>query len=265
MDPVSFGEPTEQAPPPEQTESSDSLLPGFLKNIPDQDRAIVEKYTKDWDAGVTKRFQSIHDDYKTKLQPYQDLGDPDALRMAYEFASRVAGDPVAAYMAMQQALQANPELWAQIESQGNPQMETFQDEQPDYGEQMSPQVQQMFEQMQNELAELKQGREQDQTSREEERQMAEFDAFIQNLHTEHGDFDDDWVLLQMARGVAPLVAVQNYKEKFAGVQNSQSPKAVAPPIIGGQGGIPSDQVDVSKLRGQDRRNLVEEILAKSQQ
>ena len=40
-------------------EADYSISSDFLKNVPDSDRAVVSRYIKDWDAGVTKRFRKF--------------------------------------------------------------------------------------------------------------------------------------------------------------------------------------------------------------
>src|SRR5687768_1195528 len=66
-------QPVESQPVEEtQTQVEESLGNQFLNKIPEQDRNIVAKYVKDWDAQVTRKFQ----DYSSKLKPWEQLGVP---------------------------------------------------------------------------------------------------------------------------------------------------------------------------------------------
>lgn len=271
LDPGSLGEVAspESAETPQQEDHS--LLPGFLKNIPDQDRAIVSKYTKDWDAGVTKRFQSIHDEYKGKLQPYEALGyDPDTLGRMVSFIDMINNDPGAAYTALQEVIQNNnPELWEALQ-QGNGVETEVSDtgEVEDFGG-LDPAIQQLIEQQNAQIQELNEWRQSREQSEIEQEQFDAFDQMIDGLLQQAGIADDDefardYIITQIAREKTPQDAVKQYQSYVNGLRNSQNTRP-APRIIGGQGGVPSDQVDASKMRGEQRREYIASLLANNQQ
>lgn len=270
MDPLSFGASDETASPEPTVETEDySLLPGFLKDIPEQDRAIVEKYTKPWDAGVTQKFQTIHNDYKTKLQPWESLGhSPEEVQAALEVVKTFNEYPGDAYRAMQTILQNElPELWEELNAGANNVTDYQEDPaggQEEYGDDLPPALQQMIESLTGRLDQIDQRFTQQEQTATEEQQFAQFDAMMDNLHTRHGNFDDDWVTLQIMKGTDPEAAVKKYQEFESGIRNSQNTRP-APPIIGGQGGVPSDQVDTAKVRGGARQDLIANILAARQQ
>lgn len=266
MDPSSFGG-SEASPPPEPEISPVS---GFLKDIPDQDRPIVEKYVKNWDAGVTKRFQSIHDEYKGKLKPYEELGSPESLQQILQFVNRVNNDPAAAYKAMQQIIQSQyPEIWEELNDAGEEMEQEYEEQEyEDYGG-LDPAIQQMMEQQNQRIEELNYRWEQQQQSEIESQQFEAFDRMLDDVLQRAGiDSNDenarDWITIQLAREVPIDQAVKAYHSFVNGLRNSQ-PNIPVPNIIGGQGGVPTDQVDVSKLRGSSRRDLVEGLLKASQQ
>src|SRR5262252_10607956 len=51
------------------------LANDFLARVPEADREVVGRYVKDWDAGVTRRFDDIYARFEpyTQLGSYQDL------------------------------------------------------------------------------------------------------------------------------------------------------------------------------------------------
>ncbi len=274
MDPVTFGGAEQEAASPESTESEHSLLPGFLKNVPDQDRAIVAKYTKDWDAGVTRKFQEIHGTYKNQLEPWQKMGyDPETVGRMIQFVDRVNTNPAAAYKALGDLLQENnPELWQELNNMSESYEGGEQESQEPEFEGLDPDVQQYMESLRSEVASLRQMYEGDkQAQAQAQQEQAQFEAFDELLDTVlqkygiEGDDARDWVTLQIARDVPPEEAAKKYQSFITGLQDSQKRIPTAPRIIGGQGGVPSDQVDASKLRGEARRDYIANYLASQQQ
>ena len=91
-----------EAPVASEVEVPDTgeIYHGFLNNIPEQDRAIVGRYARDWDGAVTKQFQKIHEQYK----PYKELGELEELRMAREFVNRFETMPLEVYQIFKNGL-----------------------------------------------------------------------------------------------------------------------------------------------------------------
>lgn len=226
--------------------NDDSIANPFLNGIPEQDRAIVAKYVKDWDSNVTKRFQSIHEQY----QPYKDLGDVESIQRAMDIINLLENDP-----------HTFAENLANVLSQLGEDDEEF-DEDND----MSDDYQLSGDQEPDELSELKttvqslaQTIEQERQARQEAADMEELDNYIKQLHTTHGDFDDDYVLVQMSRGLDPEKAIEKYNSMIEEKINSRR-KSTPPPLISGQGGVQSGQVDPSKLSSADRKAYVAAML-----
>ena len=67
----------------------EGLASPFLAKIPPQDSAVVARYIKDWDAGVTKKFQ----EYSGKLKPYQQYGTPEEIQKYYNLANNLRTNP----------------------------------------------------------------------------------------------------------------------------------------------------------------------------
>lgn len=232
-----------------------SLGEGFLKEIPEQDRAIVEKYIKDWDAGVTKKFQSIHEEYK----PYKTLGSAQELQAAMQLNQYLQEDPVAFFQQLQETL-------AELEEQGiimsdfDPGQippELPQGLQPTQGQ--NPAESDRIAQLERQLSELNNNFQQSAQERADAAQMAELDKLMTNLHNTHGAFDDDWVLLQMSRNMSPENAVQSWN-KMIEDKVSSSPRKPIPNVMGGGGSIAGNQVDPSKLSASDRVKYIAQMI-----
>lgn len=236
--------------PPEQiTQLDDGLGSGFLKGIPDEDRLVVEKYIKDWDSGVTKKFQSIHDEYK----PYKDLGDIEELETGLQILQALRLDPKAFYQQL-------TDLISSLEEDSEmPEVDPQKIEAP-VGT-IDP----------NEFAQLKaayeylstkwSAHEQTQT---EQAQIAELDNYMKTLHTEHGDFDDEWVLVRMANGEDAVEAIKAWNALIEDRVSSRKGKP-APVVLPGSGSIPGGQVDPSKLDKKDRLAYVTAMLEQAKQ
>jgi hypothetical protein len=230
-------------PTPEPTPQPDDLSSGFLKNIPEADRPIVEKYVKDWDSGVTKRFQSIHEDYR----PYKELGDLQDLEAGIQILQALRLDPKAFYTQLSDLIK---------ELEGD-------EEVPDPIELVQPPVGNVDT---GEIAQLKAALEDltgkwtalEQTQTEKA-QIAELDKYMAGLHTEHGDFNDEYVLLQMANDIDAVEAIKMWNNLIEANVNSRKTKT-APIVLPGSGTVPSGQVDPSKLDKKDRLAYVTAVL-----
>src|SRR5436190_20090017 len=77
----------------QQPDGPGTLASPFLKNVNPSDRPVLERYLKDWDANVTRRFMSIHDQYR----PYKDLGDLDTIQSAMAVYNLLGNDPMQIY------------------------------------------------------------------------------------------------------------------------------------------------------------------------
>lgn len=252
----------------EPTVVEDSLGNQFLAKIPEQDRPIVQKYIKDWDANVTKKFQ----DYASKLKPYQALGDPDEVQKYVNFGRNFRTNPEARNELFRQMWGAYQQqfgdefepkllelLRLQQEQEMNDQEYEYEgDEEPDEFTVFQQNVTQTLEQLSETVGEIV-------GERESQQEMAQLDNIIQAMHTKFGDFNDRFILAQLATGADIPTAMAEWnkvKEEFGTQGNRRQPPRT---IGGGQGGVPNEQVDTSKLKGKDRRNAVMAFLEAADQ
>ena len=71
------------------------------------------------------------------------------------------------------------------------------------------------------------------------------DNVMEELHTNSGPFNDEYVLLKISQGLSPEEAVQAWNDAVGDIDSRRSQQA--PRLLSGQGGTPLDQVDKSKL------------------
>lgn len=251
-------EPTETVEPP-----SESLASPFLENIPAQDRDVVGRYVKDWDAQVTKKFQ----EYAGKVKPYEALGSAEDLMRMKNFADNFRRDPETIFRLMFQNLheqygdEFDTKLFEILQLEAEETMDGF-DSGQEYGNEV-PDPNQVFQQnVSSELEEIRAWKAEQQAavqSAEEEKQLA---GFLETMHTQFGAFDDDWVLLRLGEHGDPKKAISQWNEfltKLGG--NPETTSRQPPKVMGGQGGgVPSQQVDPTKLNPEDRRKLVQAML-----
>jgi len=262
------GQPTDTGQ--DQGQGEASLGDNFLRNVPDADRAVVGRYIKDWDAGVTKRFQEIHDQYA----PYQQLGDVQKLQEALEVYDLLDNSPEVIYETLRQHFQEQiqngnyPPVPQNFNGQLPQNQQTSQPAQPP-----NPQLQQALEPF---LAPLTQKIQEQQGVMEKmaqvllqgnqrEQEAAEdraLDQYMAELEQRHGKFDQRAILLSLYEGKDGDQAVKEWKESLAQYA-PQSQNQVPPPLMGGS--TPSDNVDVGSMTDKDVRALTANVFAALQQ
>jgi hypothetical protein len=143
----------------------------------------------------------------------------------------------------------------------------FDQPEPDYNEQPVPQDDRMARELQSRLDSYEQmlgtvyqQQQSFQQQQVEAQQMQQLDRLMHDMHTRHGDFDDDWFLLQLEKGATPDQAINAYKERFGSPS-----RAPAPRILTGNGAVRQDQVNPSKLSDSDRKAYALAILQANQQ
>lgn len=236
------------------TENPDSLANPFLANIPELDRQVVAKYIKDWDAGVTRKFQEIHSQY----EPYKQLGaDPESLQAAYNIYQQLNDDPQAFYKALADAL--GEELTEQGQQETPPQQvnPAFQG--------LPPEFQAEYQQTRKAVEALAQHILNQENATKAQAEDAELDNYMKSLKEKHGDFDEEFVLTKMYNsnmtGEQAIQAwqqsIQEYINRVGGVPSSE-PKFK--PLHGG-GSVPNEEAKkITDLSRKETKNLVASIM-----
>lgn len=272
MDPASFGDSeVQETPEPSQSEASDQIQPDpipddlslaspFLSKIPSQDRNVVAKYIKEWDAGVTKKFQ----EYSGKLKNYEALGNHEDLQRYVAFANTVRNDPEKVFKLMWEGL--NTQYGDEFESNllRILELEAAMNEEPQYDPNQGyeqPDENQVFQQnVTSELEEIRQWKEQQEQARQFEEEKAQLDGVLEMMHNKFGDFDNTWIIQRLSEHGDVNKAVKEWNDMI-GKYTQNGAQRQAPKVMGGHGGVPNEQVDMAKLKGKDRRDAVMGLLA----
>lgn len=233
--------------------TSYSLADDFLKDIPETERAIVGKYVKDWDAGVTKKFQEIHSQY----EPYKNLGDVEVLQEAMTVRNLLDQSPEVVYSVLKDMF--GKDQADQIMDQ----QQQEQEEEPDEWMQKFSPYQEQIERQGKMLESIAQILLNTQQQAQVNQENQELDSYLGNLRSKYWDFDEGTektILSLMAAGLTGDQAVEQIKQ-IAQQQMQQSQQATAglPPVLSG-GGTPPPDHDVTKLSNKDTKSLVESVV-----
>lgn len=242
------------APAPAQTKATENgsgLANPFLEKVAPEDRAIVEKYIKDWDGSVTKKFQELHG----QLEPYQNLGaDHETLGQAMQLLEMINSDPEQVMSLLQEAMgQGEEETPQGLEGQN-----TGGAENPMAG--LPPQFVEQFNQMQQVLEALAGNHLEQQTQQQQKEEDTQLDTTLSSLKEKHGEFDEDYVMAKMMVGVDPEKAVESYFAAIQGQVNKRAATPNVPAILGGGGAAPQGASDIKDASSKDVRALVTNLL-----
>jgi len=260
---VGFGASEEASQPSEsngeaQPSEDLSLASPFLNKIPVEDRAVVARYIKEWDAGVTKKFQ----EYSGKLKPYEALGPYEEIQKYVNFANNFRQDPENVFRLMWQGIQeqygedAEQEIMRILQLEAEEMADDY--EQGTEDNEVDPN--EVFQQnVSQELEELRTWRENFEAQQQTAEENAQLDNVLGAMHTRYGDFDDNWILVRLAEHGNIEQSIKEWNAMI-GKYTQNGASRQAPKVMGGQGGVPNEQVDASKLRGKDRRSNVAALL-----
>lgn len=253
--------PTQTEPPhPESLPNEQQTLGAeFLAKVPEQDRAIVEKYVKDWDSGVTTKFQELND----KLTPWNEFGDINNVRTAMQTMTAMQADPLAFYNNFRDVLQTLVDegfMEPFDNNTGQPSVQPQQQQQstlPEF-EGVPQQFVEEFQSMKKALEDLGGKVTAQETAAQDAENMKQLDNLISEMHTKHGQFDDEYFLVQLASGKTPDQAIESWNSFKTRVGSLQKDPA---PVFASGGSVTStSQVDPNKLSAEDRVKYVTSLL-----
>lgn len=231
----------------------------FLKDVPETERPIVEKYVKQWDAGVTKRFQDVHSEY-ADYKPFKEAGiDADYLSQSLALAQALEADPAGTVKAVAEAYGISFGEAAAALEQGVTQPPATQQPAatPDfYQDPRFTQLEQLATTAANILV-------QQQESQEAANADRELEQTLVSLKEKYGDYDERYVVALAMQNGSLEDSVKEYKAWEQQVLTAQN--RPAPTVLGSGGGLPATDIDPSKLNSKDTRALVTQLLTKAQQ
>ncbi len=235
-----------------------------LDKLPAQYRGMITPELKQWDRNYNEGIQKVHSQY-AEYKPFLE--------------QQVAPDDINNSLLIYNALNDNPQALIQQlieyykyeipqqggQGQGDPQQQPqeLDEEGIPYDITQHPEFQRMAQ-----LVELM-GQNTLQQNEQLMQQQAEetLDQEFNTAHDTHGNFDDTWVAQMMyAQGVDIDTAVQAYQQHIQqAVQSYRAPGQNAPVMMGGGGGLPSQQTPIGQLDAAGRKKLIAETLAHARQ
>lgn len=253
MEPVEFGGGESPAPEPQQDTSLKNV---FLADVDPNDRPVLERYVDKWDAGATKRFQK----YSEQLKGYESLGSIEEIQRMRQFVQAFDQNPEQVFRAMYEGLSEqygdsfDQELRRILELE-----EVMSDEFDPGGNEPDPD-EVWRGNVETELNEFREWKEQQAQAAEMAENNRQLDTVLKAMHNAVGDFDEDYVLQRLAVHGNPQKAFQEFQSMVGKFGGKTATPRQAPKTLGGQGGVPSQEINPHKLRGGDRRKLVEQLL-----
>jgi hypothetical protein len=223
----------------------------LLNDLPQDLHEKVLPHLQQWDKGVNERFQQLQSEYA----PYKPI-----------LSSGVTPEMVQNGLNIMNLLDTNPEgLWralqdnykfGQQEPAGQGQLPSQQPVEPDPTDLRFKQMEQNFTTVAEHVLQMRQQEEQ---ARQDAAIANEFNA----AHKKIGNFDDTWV--QAYCYANPSKSVEEVGRMYQQWHAAEMAKHGARPIITGSsgGGVPGNNVDVTKLSGKDTRNLVADMIRQS--
>lgn len=244
-----------------QGESEASLSGDFLSNVPEADRAVVSRYIKDWDSGVTKRFQEIHNQYA----PYKELGDVEQLRQAIEVYDLLDNSPEVVYETLKQHFAEGTQpgqVPQNFQGVGQQNQQPLDQHNPAIQQALEPYLSplqskiQEQEALMSKMAEvILQGNQQQQEAAEDRA----LDQYMAELRERHGPFDERAILMGLYEGKDGDAAVKEWKDSIQQYIPQPANHQIPPPLMGGS--TPSDSVDIGAMSDKDVKALTANVFA----
>lgn len=231
-----------------------------LSVIPEQFHSQVTPHFQQWDQSAQSQIEKANSRVK-EFEPYSQFAehgiDPSELEQGLRLMYEINQNPKAVYDALAEAYNLTPgQIQEAIEGDDDEEddsSQNFQDPRVD-------QLQQGIDLIGNIVL-------QEQQAKITAQADAELDAELTQLRKDFGDFDEQYVLAQMANGRTGKQAVEAFQSLTQTILQS-NPRPFAPRVMGnsaGGSGLPSQAIDPTKLSGKDTRALVAQMLAQAAQ
>lgn len=232
--------------------AEESYGEGFLKNVDPADRPYVEKYLKQWDSGVTQKFQDIHRQY----EPYKGL-DLNEVESAINIMNLLENDPEFMYNQLVEYFQQTGKPLPGQEQQQFQQVDDNDLDDDPHGARLD-----QMERYMQAIAENLMG---DREARQAQAEDEALEQTLSSLREQHGDFDEDYIMAKMLRnGGDAEKAYADYEKALQGAIDNRRTARPPVPVMGNGGGVPSGGVDVTKLGRGQTQDLVAQMLAHAQ-
>ena len=267
MDEIQFnnGEGNGEAAPVEAEASEEySLASPFLNGMPEEHRTLLTPYVKKWDGTVTKKFQ----DYSNRLKPYEQLGKPEELQKYVAFANNFRNDPESLFRVMWNGLQEQygdkfeEELLRILQMQEEAEEEMSEDYEYEEGEEEGGEEGEesyVLDNVMEELRSLREWKEQFEASQEDAAGQEQLDGVLEEMHTQLGDFDDDFIIAQLAKHGDVQQAIEAWNSMIGKYSSQQAqPRDKPQRLWGVRVEFLLNRLTLKHFVGADRRAAVAE-------
>jgi hypothetical protein len=223
-----------------------------LSAVPEDVHSQITPHLRNWD----QNFQRVQSDFA----PYKEFKEanisPDQIRMGMGIMQALEQNPKQVYELLQQQFNFGEEP-GQGETENAPTDDL--DNLPDsVKEQLG-----LIPELQKQLDTVMQWAVTQQSASSEAQEDEALDNLISGLKSQHGEFDERYVLSLMQAGVDPQDAIKEY-HSFVEKVSSDAQRPRAPKILGSGGIVPGEQaLDPRKMTPQDTKSLVAQMLAQS--
>jgi len=235
-----------------------SFVGELLKGAPQEHVTLMEPYLRKFDAGVTRRFQELQNQYK----PYANLGwDEDTASQMAEVYRVLNEEPERLYEALKESLEIGEES-QNYGSVGGESGQGFQG--------LPAEVAQQIQQQQQVLEALATIVLEGQKTQQEAVEDKELESYLGLLKQEYGEFDEDYVLSLIANGKDGEAAVKQWQSALQDAINqaSQATSGLPPAILSSAGGgaVPQgEQQNLGQIPSKDIRNLIANVIGQTNQ
>lgn len=256
-------------PNEQQSQGLDAGHPAWqeiLSVLPDELHPLITPKLEEWDRGVQQKLQD-----SSKFEAYKPLVEHnvplESIQQALWLAQQFEENPEEV---VQKAIDAfNLERFktpANSAEDDDDEDYEYDEDDPLAGLENHP----AYAELKKKYDEVQGFLDQQRQTKEEEEASTELEQYLEEMHKEHGDFNDLFVTALLANGVQAEEAIQMYQstikteaEKLAEALG-QRPNTQPPVVMGGAGtagsGVPEQPISFGSMRKGDVKDLVTQYL-----
>ena len=254
----------------------------ILDELPTSLHNQVKPTLLDWDKGVQDKIKSVRDEYSSYEDFKKNEIDAEQLNQGLWLMDNLRNDPEKVAREIIEAFELQAKFNNKQEQETPTPAKVDNDSLPDLDGEFDITKHPEFIKMQETINNMQSESAAEKKTREEAEATADIDKQLEDLHKEHGEFDDMFVLSWMAQGQDGAKAVKQYQDtvnqaaaRISG--NTQQPPATVtqtpakpePVVMGGNSGAgsgtPAEALDFAVMKPSQRAGMVAELLSKRNQ